>query len=46
MQLEQEAMVNSILAMKNSQEYLTESEEITEGLNSTLPTEKEKAWWN
>lgn len=41
-QFEQEAMIKSILAMKNCQEYLKESEEITEGLNSILPTEGEK----
>ena len=41
-QFEQEAMVNSILAMKNCQAYLKESEEITQGLNSILPTEEEK----
>ena len=45
-QFEQKAMVNSVLAMKRSQEYLKESEEITEGLNSILPTEEKKAWWN
>jgi metal-responsive CopG/Arc/MetJ family transcriptional regulator len=41
-QFEQEAMVKSILAMKNCQVYLKESEEVMEGLNSTLPTEEEK----
>ena len=45
-QFEQESMVNSIVAMKNCKAYLTESEEITEGLNSILPTEEKRAWWN
>ena len=45
-QFEQEAMINSILAMKNCQEYLKESKEIIEKLNASLPTEKEKIGWN
>jgi metal-responsive CopG/Arc/MetJ family transcriptional regulator len=43
-ELEREAMVRSVLAMKNSKKYLKESDEIDEGLNSDLP--KEEEWWN
>jgi predicted transcriptional regulator len=45
-QFEQKAIIDSVLAMKDCEEYLKESDEITEGLNSILPTEEEKAWWN
>jgi predicted transcriptional regulator len=42
---ELEAMAQSLLALKNSKEYLAEAEEIMEGLNSELP-EDEPEWWN
>ena len=42
-EMEIEAMVSSIKAMKNSKEYLEESESITEHLNAELPEEKD--WW-
>lgn len=44
-QLEQEAIINSISAMKQSKKYLKEAEKIAEGLNSNLPAEEEQ-WWN
>lgn len=44
-QLEQEAIVKSISAMKKNKKYLAESEKITGGLNSDLPDEGEE-WWN
>ncbi len=40
-QLEQEAIIKSIIAMKNSKEYLEESEELIEKLNSVLPSHDE-----
>lgn len=43
--LEQEAMVNSIKAMKRDKHYLEETEEITEGFSSTLPKDEDE-WWN
>jgi metal-responsive CopG/Arc/MetJ family transcriptional regulator len=42
--LEEEAMVKSFIAMKDNKNYLAEAEEITEGLNSILPEDKER-WW-
>lgn len=44
-QLEQEAMVRSISAMKKSKKYLKEAEKLAEGLNSVLPDDGEE-WWN
>ncbi|WPY01752.1 hypothetical protein Trichorick_01670 (plasmid) [Candidatus Trichorickettsia mobilis] len=44
-ELEQNNIVESFNAMKESKEYLKESEELTENLNSNLPEEREK-WWN
>lgn len=43
-QLEQEAMVEAFSAMKENKQYLEESEELTEQLNSELPNEEED-WW-
>ena len=43
-EMEIEAMVSSIKAMKNSKDYLEESESITKHLNTDLPEEKD--WWN
>ncbi len=43
--LEQNDIIKSFTAMKKSKEYLKESEELIEGLNSNLPQEKEE-WWN
>jgi metal-responsive CopG/Arc/MetJ family transcriptional regulator len=43
-QLEQEAIVRSIAAMKNSKSYLAEAEKIMGGFNSDLPSEEEE-WW-
>jgi metal-responsive CopG/Arc/MetJ family transcriptional regulator len=42
--LEEEAIIKSIIAMKTSEGYLKESEEITQGLNSKLPKDKDE-WW-
>ena len=44
-QLEQEAIVSSIAAMKKSKSYLKEAEKIEQELNLDLPTEEE-GWWN
>lgn len=44
-QLEQEAMINSISAMKKNKKYLEEAEKISAELNSDLPKE-ENEWWN
>ncbi|WP_417905383.1 hypothetical protein [Candidatus Tisiphia endosymbiont of Micropterix aruncella] len=44
-QLEQNDIIKSFTAMKKSKEYLKESEELIESLNSNLPQEKEE-WWN
>jgi predicted transcriptional regulator len=43
--LEQEAIIRSISAMKNSKKYLKEAEKIVEEFNSDLPEEGE-GWWN
>ena len=43
--LEQEAILQSISAMKKSKKYLKEAEKITEGLNSDLPNDGEE-WWS
>ncbi len=42
--LEQRAMAKSMIAMKNSKDYLIEAEEIIEMLNTTLPKDKDR-WW-
>ena len=42
--LEQEAMAESMKAMKKSKAYLLEAEEIMEGVNTNLPKDKNK-WW-
>jgi len=44
-QLEQEAIVKSITAMKKNKAYLKESTEISEGFSSELPKEADE-WWN
>lgn len=44
-QIEREAMVKSMSAMKNSKAYLEEAEKIMEELNSGLSNEEE-GWWN
>ena len=41
----QKAIVSSITAMKKSKTYLSESEEITGGLNSVLPKDEDE-WWS
>lgn len=43
-QLEQEAIVKSISAMKKDKKYLKDAEKMTEGLNSDLPDDGEE-WW-
>ncbi len=43
-QIEQKAIINSMMAMKKSQKYMKEVEEITQQLNSVLPKDKEQ-WW-
>jgi len=43
--LEQDAMIRSILSMKENKAYLQETKQITEILNSTLPDDGEE-WWN
>lgn len=43
--IEQKAMINSIVAMKKSKSYLSESEEIVDGLNSVLPKDEDE-WWS
>ena len=43
-QLEEEAIVRSISAMKNNKAYLAETEKITTKLNSDLPKDGED-WW-
>jgi metal-responsive CopG/Arc/MetJ family transcriptional regulator len=43
--LEQEAMANSVQAMKDSVDYLQDIEEIESQLNTSL-LENEQTWWN
>ena len=43
-QLEMEAMVNSMAAMKQSKSYLKVSDEMMQALNERLPKDKNK-WW-
>ena len=44
-QREEEAMVKSMLAMKQSKRYLKETNDITEGFKTDLPKDKDK-WWS
>ena len=41
---EQDAMIKSLVALRNSKKYLEESEEIDGGLNTLLSEESEQ-WW-
>lgn len=43
-QLEQEAIIRSMTAMKNSKSYLEEAEKIVDGFNADLPNDGEE-WW-
>lgn len=43
-QLELEGIIKSFAAMKDNKKYLIEAQEITEGLNATLPDD-EIEWW-
>jgi predicted transcriptional regulator len=44
-QIEQDDIIKSFTAMKESKQYLEEAEELIESLNSALPKESEE-WWN
>lgn len=45
-EFEQDDIVKSFNAMKQSKEYLKEAEELTNSLNSNLPNERENWWYN
>lgn len=44
-QFEEEAMVKSMTAMKQSKRYLKEADDIIKGFSTGLPKDKEK-WWS
>lgn len=44
-QQEQQAMAKAFKIMESSPEYLAESKEIDQSLNTILPDEDEEDWW-
>lgn len=43
-QMEQKAIIKSFAAMKKSEKYLKEADDLSKTLNSILPNDKEQ-WW-